>query len=84
MDFIERYAEAFWVFKGPQSSKVQFLEWPLEAGFKSNSSSTEPHIHISNSSAEINIFTVWYQKIKKKEMCDNCMEGEFLCTYLIN
>ena len=41
--------------------KLQFFEWPPEAGSKSESISIHPHVKIPNFTAEINLFTAWYK-----------------------
>lgn len=46
--------------KNKADAEVQFLEWPLEAGSKSKSSPTEPHVKMANFIAEINMLTAWY------------------------
>lgn len=43
--------------------KMQFTEWPIEAGSKSMSIPIDPRIKIANFIEEINTFTAWYQKL---------------------
>ena len=41
--------------------KLQFFEFPLEAGSKSESIPIDPHVKMPNFTAEINTFTEWYE-----------------------
>ncbi|MDF4311626.1 hypothetical protein P3389_34060, partial [Vibrio parahaemolyticus] len=40
--------------------KLQFFEWPLEAGSRSESIYIDPRVKMPNFTAEINMFTAWY------------------------
>lgn len=39
------------------------LEWPLEAGFKSELIPTDLHVKMPKFRAEINMFTAWYNTV---------------------
>ena len=44
----------------PKYQKLQFFEWPLEAGSKSESIPIHLHVKMSIFTAEINMFRAWY------------------------
>lgn len=42
--------------------KMQFLQWPLEGGSKSESITIESHVKMANFTTEIYMFTAFYKK----------------------
>ena len=43
--------------------KLQFLRWPLEAGSKTKPIPVGSPVKMSNSTAEVNMFTAWYKQL---------------------
>ena len=64
-----------------RNQKLQFLKWPLEAVSKGESIPIDPRVKMPNLTAEINIFTAWYQKPVGAPIINLPLE-EIVCEYV--